>query len=96
MLRKSSLVECVSVLFGTCLQSVDIFFIHQYVQPCLSKNPKYTFYSIKSSLTLAYKIILIYFLLVIVTVMTITGRSISSVNSYCDSNDNNLEVYMQC
>jgi hypothetical protein len=62
MLRKSSLVECVSVLFGTCLQSVDIFFIHQYVQPCLSKNPKYTFYSIKSSLTLAYKIILIYFL----------------------------------
>jgi hypothetical protein len=25
-----------------------------YVQPCLSKNPKYTFYTIKSSLTLAY------------------------------------------
>jgi hypothetical protein len=32
-----------------------IFFIDQYVQPCLSKNPKYTFYTIKSSLTLAYK-----------------------------------------
>jgi hypothetical protein len=30
------------------------FFIRQYVQPCLSKNPKYTFYTIKSSLTLAY------------------------------------------
>jgi hypothetical protein len=24
-------------------------FIHQYVQSCLSKNPKYTFYTIKSS-----------------------------------------------
>ena len=56
MLRRSSLVECpcVSVLHGTCLQSVDFFFIRQYVQPCLSKNPKYTFYTIKSSLTLAY------------------------------------------
>jgi hypothetical protein len=32
----------------------QIFFIHQYVQPCLSKNPKYTLYTIKSSLTLAY------------------------------------------
>ena len=42
----------VSVLHGTCLQ---IFFSHQYVQPCLSKNPKYTFYTIKSSLTLAYQ-----------------------------------------
>ena len=30
--------------------------IHQYVQPCLSKNPKYTFYTIKRSLTLAYNI----------------------------------------
>ena len=54
MLRRSSLVECVSVLHGTCLQSVDFFFIRQYVQPRLSKNPKYTFYTIKSSLTLAY------------------------------------------
>ena len=53
-LRRSSLVECVSVLHGTCLQSVDFFFIRQYVQPCLSKNRKYTFYTIKSSLTLAY------------------------------------------
>ena len=34
--------------------NVQIFFIHQYVQPCLSKK-KYTFYTIKSSLTLAYK-----------------------------------------
>jgi hypothetical protein len=56
MLRRSSLVECVSVLHGTCLQSVKFFFIRQYVQPCLSKNPKYTFYTIKSSLTLAYYI----------------------------------------
>ena len=31
------------------------FFIRPYVQPCLSKNPKYTFYTIKSSLTLACK-----------------------------------------
>jgi hypothetical protein len=56
MLRRSSLVEleCVSVLHGTCLQCAEFFFIHQHVQPCLSKNPKYTFNTIKSSLTLAY------------------------------------------
>jgi hypothetical protein len=48
MLRRSSLVECVSVLHGTCLQSAEFFFIHQYVQPCLSKNPKYIFYTIKN------------------------------------------------
>ena len=54
MLKRSSLVECVSVLHGTCLQCADFFFIRQYVQPCLSKNPKYTFNTIKSSLTLAY------------------------------------------
>ena len=53
MLRRSSLVECVSVLHGTCLQSVDFFFICHYVQPCLSKHPKYTFYTIKSSLKFA-------------------------------------------
>jgi hypothetical protein len=55
MLRRSSLVECVSVLHRTCLQSVRFFFIQQYVQPCLQKNPnlKYTFYTIKRSLTLA-------------------------------------------
>ena len=45
MLRRSSLVECVTR---------NVFTIHRYVQPCLSKNPKYTFYAIKSSLTLAY------------------------------------------
>ena len=55
MLRRSSLVECVSVLHGNrCLQSVEFFFLQQYVQPCLLKNPKYTFYTIKSSLKLAY------------------------------------------
>jgi hypothetical protein len=32
-------------------------------------------------------------LTVIVTKMTITGRSVCSVNSYCD---NNGEVYLQC
>jgi hypothetical protein len=32
-------------------------------------------------------------LTVIVTIMTITGRSISSGNSYCDKNE---EVCMQC
>ena len=52
MLRRSSLVECVSVLHGTGVYKASI---RQYVQPCLSKNPKYTFYAIKSSLTLAYK-----------------------------------------
>ena len=54
MLRRSSLVECVSVLHGTCLQCAEYFYIRRYVQPCLSKNRKYTFYTIKSSLTLAY------------------------------------------
>ena len=55
MLRRSSLVECVSVLPGhRCLQNVKFFFLRQYVQPCLLKNPKYTFYTIKSSLKLAY------------------------------------------
>ena len=56
MLRRSSLVECVSVLPGNrCLQNVEFFFLRQYVQPYLLKNPKYTFYTIKSSLKLAYK-----------------------------------------
>ena len=54
MLRRSSLVECASVLHRTCLQCVKKIVIHQYVQPCLSKNPKYTFYTIKSSLMLTY------------------------------------------
>jgi hypothetical protein len=55
MLRRSSLVECVSVLPGNrCLQNVEFFFLRQYVQPCLLKNPKYTFYTIKNSLKLAY------------------------------------------
>ena len=54
MLRRSSLVECVSVLPGNrCLQNVEFFFLRQYVQPCLLKNPKYTCYTIKSSLKLA-------------------------------------------
>ena len=56
MLIRSSLVECVSVLPGNrCLQNVEFFFLRQYVQPCLLKNSKYTFYTIKSSLKLAYK-----------------------------------------
>ena len=38
-----------------CLQNVEIFFLRQYVQPCLLKNHKYTFYTIKSSLKLAYQ-----------------------------------------
>ena len=55
MLRRSSLVECVSVLPGNrCLQNVEFCFLRHYVQPCLLKNPKYTFYTIKSSLKLAY------------------------------------------
>jgi hypothetical protein len=47
--RRSSLVECVSVLHGTGVYKALIFFLQQYVQPCLLKNPKYTFYTIKSS-----------------------------------------------
>ena len=35
-------------------------------------------------------------LAVIVTIMTITGRSKCSANSYCDNNDNSGVVYMQC
>jgi CTP:phosphocholine cytidylyltransferase-like protein len=54
MLSRSSLVECDSVLHGNrCLQSVEFFFLRQYVWPSLLKNPKYTFYTIKSSLKLA-------------------------------------------
>jgi hypothetical protein len=52
MLRRSSLVECVTRNVFTMRRKK---IIHQYVQPCLSKNPKYTFYTIKSLLTLAYK-----------------------------------------
>ena len=56
MLRRSSLVECVSLLHGTGVyKASNFFFIHQYVHPCLSKNPQYTFYTIKSSFTLAYE-----------------------------------------
>ena len=40
-----------------CLQNVELFFLRQNVQPCLLKNPKYTFYTIKSSLKLAYYLI---------------------------------------
>jgi hypothetical protein len=54
MLRRSSFLECVSVLHWTCLQSAETKYIHKYVKPCLSKNPKYKLYAIKSSLTLAY------------------------------------------
>jgi hypothetical protein len=50
MLRRSLLVECVSVLPGNrYLQNVEIVFLRQYVQPCLLKNPKYTFYTIKTT-----------------------------------------------
>jgi hypothetical protein len=35
-------------------------------------------------------------LTVIVTIMTITVSYICSANSYCDNNDNNVEVYRQC
>ena len=49
MLRRSSLVERVSVLHGTCLQCAEQKYIHQYVKPC-EENPRYTFLTIKSSL----------------------------------------------
>jgi hypothetical protein len=35
-------------------------------------------------------------LAVIVTMMTLTVRTICSANSYCDNRENNEEVYMQC
>jgi hypothetical protein len=47
-LRRSSLVECISVLHGTGVYKASIFFLRQYVQPCLFNNSKYTFYTIKS------------------------------------------------
>jgi hypothetical protein len=58
-------IKCVLRIFWqTCLlvcytktgvyKASIIFFLRQYVQPCLLKNPKYTFYTIKSSLKLAY------------------------------------------
>jgi hypothetical protein len=31
MLRRSSLIECVSVLHGTCLQCAEFFFIRQKI-----------------------------------------------------------------
>jgi hypothetical protein len=34
MLGRSSLVECISVLHGTCLQSVEKKYIDQYVKSC--------------------------------------------------------------
>ena len=39
MLRRSSSVECVSVLHGTSLQCAEKIYIHQYVKPC-EENPR--------------------------------------------------------
>ena len=38
MLRRSSLVECVSVLHGTCIQSVENKFVQQYRAAMFVKN----------------------------------------------------------
>jgi hypothetical protein len=38
MLRRSSLVECVSVLHGTCLQCAGKKYIHQYVKKILGTH----------------------------------------------------------
>jgi hypothetical protein len=38
MLRRSSLVECVSVLHGTCLQCAEKKYIHQYVKKILGTH----------------------------------------------------------
>ena len=35
-------------------------------------------------------------LAVIITILTITATSLCSANSYCDNNDNNRVVYIQC
>ena len=34
-------------------------------------------------------------LTIIVTIMTITGSSVYTANSYCDNNDNTEEFYLQ-
>ena len=51
MLRRSSLVECV-----TCVYNASNFFYPSVCAAMFIKNPKYTFYTIKRSLTLAYYI----------------------------------------
>jgi hypothetical protein len=33
---------------------------------------------------------------VLTVIVTITGRFICRAKNYCDNNDNNREVYMQC
>jgi hypothetical protein len=55
MLRRSSLVECVSVLHGTGVYKASIFFSSTVCSAMFVKNPKYIFYTIKSSLKLAYQ-----------------------------------------
>ena len=54
LLKRSSLVECVSVLHETGVYKASkyFFFDSMFSHVCL-KNPKYTFYTIKSSLKLA-------------------------------------------
>jgi hypothetical protein len=48
----SRVCKCVTRnVFSMCRN----FFFHQYVKPCLSKNPRYTCFTIKSSLMLTYK-----------------------------------------
>jgi hypothetical protein len=59
MLRRSSLLEYVSVLHRTRLQCAEFFFYPAVCAAMFVKNPKYTFYPIKSSLTLAYYIFFI-------------------------------------
>ena len=53
MLRRSSLVECVSVLHGTGVYKASIYFL--FVTMFSHVCQKYTFYTTKSSITLAYK-----------------------------------------
>jgi hypothetical protein len=33
---------------------------------------------------------------VLAVTVTITGKSVCSASSYCDNNDYNVEVYVQC
>jgi hypothetical protein len=56
MLRRSSLVECVSVLHGTCLQSVEKKIVQQVSRSHVCQKSKYTFYTTKNKLFWNYSV----------------------------------------
>ena len=60
------------------------FFLFISVWPCLSKNPKYTFYTIKSSLTLAYYIYYYYICWTLFSAHCLCYIHIDTTSSACD------------